>query len=156
MTTANTVIAAVMAEGTFRAELDVSTDPTNDGSGTLVAADASPATTGGGTAFTIRRSDGVELTIDISSAQTISDVLAAINTHPNNLDPATAVTAELRAFGNGIELVDDNPTGTGTLQVIRSHFCTAAWDLGLVPQGADVSLPPDSAAAVARRVVRPS
>jgi len=32
-TTANTVIAAVNEEGTFRAELDVTIDPTNDGSG---------------------------------------------------------------------------------------------------------------------------
>ncbi|MHB8951736.1 MAG: flagellar hook-associated protein FlgL [Pirellulaceae bacterium] len=143
VTTANDVIAAVMAEGTFRAELNSSTDLTNDGSGTLVAADALPATTAGGTAFTIRRSDGVELAIDISSARTLSDVLEAINGHPDNLDPATAVTAQLRAFGNGIELVDANPLGTFTLQVRRSHSCSAAWDLGLVPRGADVSPPPD-------------
>ena len=87
VTTANDVIAAVMAEGTFRAELDVSIDPTNDGSGTLVAADASPATTGGGTAFTIRRNDGVELAIDISSAQTIADVVEADQRAPGQSGP---------------------------------------------------------------------
>ena len=47
-TTANTVIAAVMAEGTFRAELDLSSDPANDGSGTFVAPAGVTATTAGG------------------------------------------------------------------------------------------------------------
>ncbi|MHB9077103.1 MAG: flagellar hook-associated protein FlgL [Pirellulaceae bacterium] len=149
VTTANDVIAAVMAEGTFRAELDSSIDRGNTGLGTLVAADASPATTAGGTAFTIQRGDGIVLHIDLSSAQTLADVVRLINTHPDNLDPATAVTAGLRAFGNGIELVDSNTTGAFALQVRRSPFCTAAWDLGLVPQGADVSLPPDAPAVAA-------
>jgi len=56
-TTANTVIAAIAAEGTFRAELDTLTDPTNDGSGTIVAPGGVVATTAGGTAANLRGAD---------------------------------------------------------------------------------------------------
>ena len=56
-TTANTVLAAVIAEGTFRAELDRSSDPTNDGSGTIVAPAGAAATTSGGTAETVAGTD---------------------------------------------------------------------------------------------------
>lgn len=102
-----------------------------------------------GTDFVVRRNDGVELAIDVSSAETVADVLDLINNHPDNLDPDTAVTARLRAYGNGIELVDDNPSGTDTLQVRRENASAAAWDLGLVPRGADTSLAPDPPAATA-------
>jgi flagellin-like hook-associated protein FlgL len=93
--------------------------------------------TANGTDFVIRRNDGVELSLDISSAKTIGDVLNLINNHPDNLDPASRVVAKLKDVGNGIELVDDNPVGSGTLTVIRSFESTAAWDLGLVPRGSD-------------------
>ena len=65
--------------------------------------------------FTIHRSDGVDLDIDISSARTVGDVIDLINNHPDNLDPTTAVVAQLNAFGNGIELVNDNPLGVQPL-----------------------------------------
>lgn len=48
-TTANTVIAAVAAEGTFQADLDRSSDTSNDGSGTLVAPAGVAASFAGGT-----------------------------------------------------------------------------------------------------------
>jgi flagellar hook-associated protein 3 FlgL len=96
-----------------------------------------------GTDFVIRRNDGVELAIDVSSAATVADVLDLINNHPNNLSPDSAVTARLSALGNGIELVDDNPTGTETLQVRRANASAAAWDLGLVPAGQDASTATD-------------
>ena len=56
-TTTNTVLAAVAAEGTFTAQLDQSFDPTNDGSGTLVAPAGVAATTDGGTAESLRGAD---------------------------------------------------------------------------------------------------
>lgn len=102
-----------------------------------------------GTDFIIRRNDGVELEIDTSSATTMEDVLNLINNHPNNLDPATAIVARLKPYGNGIELIDDNPTGTETLQVRRSGISMAAWDLGLVPRGEQTSAPPDPPAQTA-------
>jgi flagellin-like hook-associated protein FlgL len=95
--------------------------------------------TADGTDFIIHRNDGFDLVIDVSSAQTIQDVIDLINTHPDNLNPATAVVARLAQFGNGIELVDDNPAVGETLTVIRDVRSTAAIDLGLVPPGQDQS-----------------
>jgi flagellin-like hook-associated protein FlgL len=92
-----------------------------------------------GTDFRIRRKDGVELQIDIASAVTIGDVLDLINTHPSNLDP-NRVDARLALFGNGIELFDANVAGAGTLEVLHEFGSDAAWDLGLVPVGADSAL----------------
>ncbi len=90
-----------------------------------------------GTDFIIRRVDGVELEIDISSATTVGDVIDLINNHPDNLDPATAVVAQLRTHGNGLELVSDNPVGPETTTIMRGPLSYAAWGLGLVPHGAD-------------------
>ena len=96
-------------------------------------------TTVSGADFTIRRTDGVELAIDVSSAETVGDVIDLINNHPDNLDPATAVTAGLRAVGNGLELIEDHPAGSGQLSVSRANLSLAAWDLGLLPRDADVT-----------------
>ncbi len=89
----------------------------------------------GGPDLIIRRRDGVELSIDLTGAQTVGDVLDRINGHPNNLDPATAVVAKFVDFGNGIEIVDPNTAGPDTLQVRRQSPSQAAWDLGLIPTG---------------------
>ena len=113
--------------------------------------------TADGADFTIVRNDGVELQIDISGAVTIGDVLDRINNNPTNLNVPTPnspyrIVARLAAFGNGIELVDDDPTGVATngtphtLQVRASTLSLAAVDLGLVPKGASVSDPPSPAA----------
>jgi len=105
-----------------------------------------------GTDFTIRRNDGVELEIDISSAGDIQDVLDRINTHAANQGPG-AVIARLASVGNGIELVDDNPVGAGELTIIRNVQSEAAWDLGLMPRETDEitssqSAPAEPAAAL--------
>lgn len=88
-----------------------------------------------GTDFTIHRKNGTDLAIDVSSATTVGDVLNLINNDPNNQDPFTRVTAQLAAFGNGIELLDGNTTGTDTLSVTVQFGSNAAVDLGLVPAG---------------------
>jgi flagellin-like hook-associated protein FlgL len=85
--------------------------------------------------FLIRRKDGVELRFDVSSYNTVGDVINAINTHANNLDPNTRVVARLAVNGNGIELVDDGLTGTGQLTVEKVNNSQAAEDLGLIPVG---------------------
>ncbi len=105
-----------------------------------------------GVDFTIRRNDGVELDIDLSTAATVGDVLDLINLNPDNLNPATAVVARLKTVGNGIELVDDTPSGTGALRVTRSVRSQGAIDLGLIPPGASEVFasdapPPQSAQA---------
>jgi flagellar hook-associated protein 3 FlgL len=90
--------------------------------------------------FTVVRNDGVRLDIDVSNAESIGAVIDLINGHPDNQDTA-AVVARLTEFGNGIELVDDNPSGVDAegqpnrLQVVRVASSHAAIDLGLVPAG---------------------
>jgi flagellin-like hook-associated protein FlgL len=85
--------------------------------------------------FLIRRKDGVELRFDVSSYSTVGDVINAINTHANNLNPNTRVVARLAVNGNGIELVDDGLTGNGQLTVEKINNSQAAEDLGLIPVG---------------------
>jgi flagellin-like hook-associated protein FlgL len=85
--------------------------------------------------FLIRRKDGVELRFDVSNYNTVGDVIDAINTHANNLDPNTRVVARLAVNGNGIELVDDGLTGNGQLTVEKINNSQAAEDLGLIPVG---------------------
>lgn len=91
--------------------------------------------TADGTDVTIRRNDGVELNIDLTSAKTIQDVLDLINNHADNLDPETAVIAQLAEIGNGIQLIDDNPIGDQSLTIIATIASDAARDLGLVAVG---------------------
>lgn len=85
--------------------------------------------------FIIRRKDGVELRFDVNSAQTIGDVINLINTHADNLDSATRVTAQLAVNGNGIEIIDNGVVGTGELTILKINNSQAAEDLGLVPVG---------------------
>ncbi|MCA9104373.1 MAG: hypothetical protein KDA83_03030, partial [Planctomycetales bacterium] len=88
-----------------------------------------------GTDFTIRRNDGVEIEIDVSSARTIGDVLDLINDHPDNQDSGR-VEARLALVGNGIEIVDDDPVGEQTLTILSAFGSRAAEGLGLIPAGA--------------------
>jgi flagellar hook-associated protein 3 FlgL len=88
-----------------------------------------------GTDFTIRRNDGVSIEVDVSTAQTVGDVLDLINNHLDNQDPNTRVSARLAPTGNGIEIVDDDPQGVNELQLIQNPLSVAAWDLGLIPRG---------------------
>ncbi|MGD0382773.1 MAG: flagellar hook-associated protein FlgL, partial [Thermoguttaceae bacterium] len=85
----------------------------------------------GGVDFTITLSDGTAMAIDISGATTIGDVIDLINNNSNNNGK---LTAQLDAYGNGIELVD-NSGGTGKLTVANSGSGSAANDLGLIPKG---------------------
>ncbi|PQO33762.1 flagellar hook-associated protein FlgL [Blastopirellula marina] len=105
-----------------------------------------------GTDLTITRNDGVELEIDLSTAKTVGDVLNLINNHPQNLDGTNAIVARLSEYGNGIELIDDNPDGFGRLKVSQGVLSTAGTDLGLIPPGeteATVSDSPDAQPATA-------
>lgn len=97
-----------------------------------------------GTDFVVQRPDGTQLQIDVSGAVTIQDVLNRINQHPDNqdLDPNVRVTARLAEYGNGIELVTADTTGTANLAVLQFNTSTAAISLGLVPPNAAVSAPP--------------
>jgi flagellar hook-associated protein 3 FlgL len=100
--------------------------------------------------FLIRRKDGVELRFDVSNYSTVGDVINAINTRADNLDPNTRVVARLAVNGNGIELVDDGLTGNGQLTVEKINNSQAAEDLGLIHVGqsqASTGAPATSATA---------
>jgi flagellin-like hook-associated protein FlgL len=99
-----------------------------------------------GTDMVIERRDGTRLELDLDGAQSIGDVLDLINNHPSNLNPATRVVARLARTGNGIELVNDDPTGAGELRVLRVPQSQAAEDLGLIPVAANGSAPANSPA----------
>ncbi|HJT30440.1 MAG TPA: flagellar hook-associated protein FlgL [Pirellulales bacterium] len=91
--------------------------------------------------FTITRKDGVQFTVDISSAKTIGDVLNLINTNATNTGSGIPVVAQLDTTGNGIELVDNDP-GTTPLSVTAVTSSLAAQDLGLLAVGATASAAP--------------
>ena len=78
--------------------------------------------------FTVTDSKGVTTTVDLAAigAQTIGDVLAAINRGAAN------VNATINATGDGI-LIRDLANGTGTL-VVNDLNGTAAADLGILKQ----------------------
>jgi flagellin-like hook-associated protein FlgL len=104
-----------------------------------------------GADFVIRRTDGVELSIDISTAATVQDVLDLINNHPDNSAPGS-IEARLALSGNGIQILDSAP-GTTALAVLRTSNSEAAWDLGLIARGeaeafASVGAPPEPATAL--------
>lgn len=67
---------------------------------------AAPAT------LDLTRRDGSAVTVDLSAAKTVQDVLDAIN----SLDPGI-LTASLNAIGNGITLIDNDGVSTGDLSV---------------------------------------
>ncbi len=81
--------------------------------------------------------DGTELSVDLSDARTVQDVLDAINNHPDNNVGDTAVLARLATNGNGIELVDmsTNPVPGQTLTVRAVEGSHAAHYLGFVADG---------------------
>ena len=94
-----------------------------------------------GTDFLITSQDAagvdVDLSLDVSGATTLGAVINLINTHPNNNLGGVSLVAQLAQTGNGIELVDTNPTGpTPTITVTASEGGQAAEYLGLVPTGA--------------------
>ncbi|MCH8840356.1 MAG: hypothetical protein IH831_06695, partial [Planctomycetes bacterium] len=81
--------------------------------------------------FTITAADGQTFGIDLSAAQTVGDVLDAINAITG-----VAVTAQLAVVGNGIELIDNTVRG-GQLTVSEDVVDQAAEALGLIPAGSD-------------------
>jgi flagellar hook-associated protein 3 FlgL len=81
------------------------------------------------TDFTITASDGQTFGIDLSSAETVGDVIDAINAITT-----INITARLSLTGNGIELVD-NTAGAGQLTVSRNGLSETAELLGFVPAG---------------------
>ncbi len=149
-TTANDVLALFRSTPGARDDFEIELDPLDGlpNAGTGIVTPATSVTAGGdceNSDFSITRRDGVVLEINVNGAQTIQDVLDAINGHAENTpvdssDPNSppALWAQLASHGNGIELVD-NSIGGGTLTVRRATLSTAAIGLGLVPEGSETN-----------------
>lgn len=90
----------------------------NDGRGVGTALNGAPD-------FQITTASNNSISVNLSSAQTVGDVLKAINSAGNG-----KVTASLSTNGNGITLTD-NTTGSQTLSVTALNGSQAAQDLGL-------------------------
>jgi flagellar hook-associated protein 3 FlgL len=85
--------------------------------------------------FVITARDGTQLAINLSTAQTVEDVINLINNHASNNTGTTQVVARLAAVGNGIELVDQSTVTTNNLTVEAAEGSQAAEYLGFVPFG---------------------
>jgi flagellar hook-associated protein 3 FlgL len=79
--------------------------------------------------------DGTQLSINLSTADTVQDVIDSINNHSANNTGTTAVLARLATTGNGIELVDSSTVTTGDFIVATVEGSQAAEFLGFVPDG---------------------
>ena len=101
--------------------------------------------------FTITRKDGVSFGVSVAGARTINDVLNLINNNATNLGGGIPVTATLNAFGNGIQISDNDPAA-GTLSIAVNQPSIAAQQLGLVAVGATASSPPTAAASASATV----
>jgi flagellar hook-associated protein 3 FlgL len=88
-----------------------------------------------GADFQILRTDGTNFSVSLAGAQTVQDVINAINA----ADAGGGVTASFATTGNGIVL-NDTSGGAGTLTVTPQNFSTAASDLGLTTPAAGSSI----------------
>ncbi|MFO0884917.1 MAG: flagellin [Pirellulales bacterium] len=88
--------------------------------------------------------------VDTTGLTTIGQVIDAINNNAGNSGPtANRVVARLAQYGNGIELVNDNPASTDTLSVKATFGSNVAQDLGLIPAGQTTSAVTSSSTAAA-------
>jgi len=79
--------------------------------------------------FRITRRDGVQIDVDVSSAQTLEDVLDAINNDPSNADGK--LVASISANGTGLTFTDSTGGG-GDLSVTALNGSRAAEDLAIL------------------------
>jgi len=77
--------------------------------------------------------DGTAFDVDLSGAETLGDVVGAINNASGN--PGD-LTVSINAAGKGLRLTDDS-VGGGTLTVTSGNGGTAAYDLGILGSDAD-------------------
>ncbi|MCA9070045.1 MAG: flagellar hook-associated protein FlgL [Planctomycetaceae bacterium] len=85
--------------------------------------------------FEITRRDGSIVQVDLSNAQTVQDVLDAINA----VDPGILV-ASFNLVGNGISLVDNDGVSTGPL-IVTENAISSALGLNGEESGVDPTVP---------------
>ncbi len=95
--------------------------------------------------FTISTQGGISVPVSLTGATTMGDVINNINTAAQNA--GAPVVAQLASVGNGIELVDNSTTGSGTLSVTAGTSGNAATALGLIGLTATTSAAPTPAVA---------
>lgn len=123
----NSDTASVLGLKTFHGDLKLS--ELNYGQG---------ITQGDGDDLQITRSDGTILSLDLSSAVTVNDVVNLINNHTDNQDPALKITASVNPVGNGLLLSAPEPVLPAVgqpIQIKDAGGSQAAEGLGLVPKG---------------------
>lgn len=81
----------------------------------------------------ISRSNGSQLSINLSGTKSVSDVLNRINNHVDNQVPTLRVTASLASVGNGLTLSANN--GAQPISISSVGGSQAVWGLGLIPPG---------------------
>jgi flagellin-like hook-associated protein FlgL len=79
--------------------------------------------------------DGTQLAINLSAAETVQDVIDAINNNAANNTGTTKVVAQLAPTGNGIQLVDQSSITTSDFIVQAAEGSQAAEFLGFVADG---------------------
>lgn len=134
---ARTITVTALNNSKAAADLGIATAPAGVAGGTL---NGTPLIAGmntvllsslkGGAGLTlgsiaITDRSGANLTIDLSAARSVQDVLDTISNAAG-----VAVTARLKKSGNGIEIADDSG-GAGNLVIADAGGGTAATDLGL-------------------------
>jgi flagellar hook-associated protein 3 FlgL len=83
----------------------------------------------------LTRSDGTQFQVNLTGVQNINDVIARINNHVDNFDPARRIVASMATTGNGLVLTA--PQGAGPIRVSNVGASQAGWGLGLVPRSAN-------------------
>ena len=155
-TTANNVIAAIEAEGTFTAKLDPADTTLSVVAGTGVVDVTAAATTSGGSGTTLDKTSGVRVvnggeTFDITfgNAENVNDLLNILNGSDAGLQ------AEINASGTGINIrsrlsgqdfqIGENGGTTATQLGVRTYNTSTQLDdfnYGVgVPTGAGFDLP---------------
>lgn len=84
----------------------------------------------------LTKTDGGVFEVDLGSATTLADVINAINNHPDNQDPTTAIAAAMHSSENRLTLsaaVSSDPSAVPiSLETVGGS--AAAQQLGLVPR----------------------
>ena len=84
-----------------------------------------------GADFTIKASDGSEVDVDVSGAQTVQDVIDKINSAA--AAAGVNVQASFAQTGNGI-IITDNTGGGGVFEIVRANLSNVAEELGILKQ----------------------
>ncbi|MEC7195745.1 MAG: hypothetical protein VXW23_02065, partial [Planctomycetota bacterium] len=120
--------------------LDTPLSVFNDGDGVPIRSGSIDPETGlpdpaGDVDFTISLADGRSFEVDLAGAETVGDVLSALQAAAGAATPPVGLgefTAELASTGNGIVLTDNSGGVTGTFKVTPANGSRAAEALGLL------------------------